>query len=263
MVSYLAAGLACGFAALCYAEFASMIPSAGSAYTYAYATLGELAAMSRDRLLPPNVSVVRPKYGTPYITTIITGVVVAVVAGFTQIQTVGEMTSIGTLFAFVVVCAAVLILRRTRPEAKRPFRVPGGGVLPVLGIVSCFYLMLSLPVITWARFLVWLDLGLIIYWAYGRTHSTLANVAETARRTGMQAAANFITAFGALALFNGFAMTILGFFTEWGITNDTTAKWHEIGVTAEQADVFGLQVFGVAVVVFVIGRLLAKATGEK
>lgn len=220
-------------------------------------------AMSRDRLLPPNVSVVHPKFGTPYITTIITGVIVAIVAGFTQIQTVGEMTSIGTLFAFVVVCAAVLILRRTRPEAKRPFRVPGGGVLPALGIVSCFYLMLSLPVITWVRFLVWLDLGLIIYWVYGRTHSTLAVAAERARRTGMQALANFITAFGALALFNGFAMTILGFFTEWGITNDTTAKWHEIGVTAEQADVFGLQVFGIALVVFIIGRVLAKSSGEK
>lgn len=220
-------------------------------------------AMSRDRLLPPGVSVVHPKYGTPYITTIITGVVVAVVAGFTQIQTVGEMTSIGTLFAFVVVCAAVLILRRTRPEAKRPFRVPGGNVLPVLGIVSCFYLMLSLPVITWVRFLVWLDLGLIIYWVYGRTHSTLANAAERAKRTGMQALANFTTAFGALAIFNGFAMTILGFFTEWGITNDTTAKWHEIGVTAEQADDFGLQVLGVSIAVFIIGRVLSKASGEK
>jgi APA family basic amino acid/polyamine antiporter len=220
-------------------------------------------AMSRDRLLPPGVSVVHPKYGTPYITTIITGVVVAIVAGFTQIQTVGEMTSIGTLFAFVVVCAAVLILRRTRPEAKRPFRVPGGNVLPVLGIVSCFYLMLSLPVITWVRFLVWLDLGLIIYWVYGRTHSTLANAAEQAKRTGMQALANFITAFGALALFNGFAMAILGFFTEWGITNETTAKWHEIGVTHEQADIFGLKVLGVSLVVFIIGRVLSKTSGEK
>ena len=137
------------------------------------------------------------------------------------------------------------------------------GVLPVLGIVSCFYLMLSLPVITWVRFLVWLDLGLIIYWVYGRTHSTLANAAEQAKRTGMQALANFITAFGALALFNGFAMAILGFFTEWGITNETTAKWHEIGVTHEQADIFGLKVLGVSLVVFIIGRVLSKSSGEK
>ncbi len=220
-------------------------------------------AMSRDRLLPPEASVVHPRFGTPYITTIITGVVVAIVAGLTQIQTVGEMTSIGTLFAFVVVCAAVLILRRTRPDAKRSFRVPFGNVLPVLGIVSCFWLMLSLPVLTWVRFLVWLDLGLIIYWVYGRTNSTLADPAERQRRTGLQALANFTTAFGALALFNGFAMAILGFFTEWGVTNETTAKWHEIGVTAEQADVFGLQVFGVALVVFVASRVLARVSGEQ
>jgi len=220
-------------------------------------------AMSRDRLLPPGVSVVHPKYGTPYITTIITGVIVAVVAGFTQIQTVGEMTSIGTLFAFVVVCAAVLILRRTRPDAKRNFRVPFGPVLPTLGIISCFWLMLSLPVLTWVRFLVWLDLGLIIYWAYGRVNSTLADPQERARRTSMQSLANFTTAFGGLAIFNGFAMTILGFFTEWGITNETTAKWHEIGVTAEQADIFGLQVLAVSVAIFIAGRVLSKVSGEK
>ena len=119
-------------------------------------------AMSRDRLLPPGVSKVHPRFGTPYITTIITCVIVAFVAGETQIQVVGEMTSIGTLFAFVVVCAAVLVLRVKRPETKRPFRVPFGPIFPVLGILSCSYLMLSLPVLTWVRFLVWLDLGMII-----------------------------------------------------------------------------------------------------
>ncbi len=92
-------------------------------------------AMSRDGLLPQGVSKVHPRYGTPYITTIITCVIVAIVAGLTQIQTVGEMTSIGTLFAFAIVCGAVLILRVKRPEVHRPFRVPGGPVFPVLGIV--------------------------------------------------------------------------------------------------------------------------------
>src|SRR5687768_8189520 len=140
-------------------------------------------AMSRDGLLPRNVSKVHPRFGTPYITTIITCVVVALVAGVTQIQTVGEMTSIGTLFAFVVVCAAVLMLRYKRPDAHRPFRVPGGPVFPILGILSCAYLMLSLPVITWVRFLVWLDIGLIIYWFYGRLHSPLVNQEEARRRT--------------------------------------------------------------------------------
>ena len=118
-------------------------------------------SMSRDRLLPQGVSKVHPRFGTPYITTIITCVLVALVAGLTQIQVVGEMTSIGTLFAFVVVCAAVLVLRTKRPDAVRPFRVPFGPVFPILGILSCSYLMLSLPVLTWVRFLVWLDIGMI------------------------------------------------------------------------------------------------------
>ena len=94
-------------------------------------------AMSRDGLLPRGVSKVHPKFGTPYITTIITCVIVAIVAGLTQIQVVGEMTSFGTLFAFMVVCAAVLMLRVKRPDAHRPFRVPFGPVFPILGILSC------------------------------------------------------------------------------------------------------------------------------
>src|SRR4029453_7409139 len=93
-------------------------------------------SMSRDHLLPQGVSAVHPRFGTPYITTIITCVIVALVAGVTQIQTVGEMTSIGTLFAFVVVCAAVLRLRQTRPDAPRPFKVPFGPIFPILGILS-------------------------------------------------------------------------------------------------------------------------------
>ena len=141
--------------------------------------------MSRDQLLPPGVSKVHPKFRTPYITTMITGVVVAIVAGLTPINILGEMTSIGTLFAFVVVSMAVIILRRRRPDARRPFRVPGGYVIPVLGVVSCAYLMISLTVMTWVRFLVWLDLGMVIYWFYGRTHSQLANRAEAAARSSM------------------------------------------------------------------------------
>jgi APA family basic amino acid/polyamine antiporter len=216
-------------------------------------------AMSRDRLLPAGVSKVHPRFGTPYITTIITCVIVALVAGVTQIQVVGEMTSIGTLFAFVVVCAAVLVLRVKRPEAKRPFKVPFGPVFPVLGIVSCLYLMLSLPVITWVRFLGWLNLGMVIYWFYGRTHSPLADKAETARRTTLESVGNFVVVAGALLLFNGFFMALLGLMTMFGITTETTAKWHEIGVTAEQSDVVGLWVLGIGVVVFLAGRVIAKA----
>jgi len=225
-------------------------------------------AMSRDRLLPQNVSKVHPRFGTPYITTIITCVVVALVAGETQIQVVGEMTSIGTLFAFVVVCAAVLMLRAKRPEAKRPFRVPFGPIFPVLGIVSCGYLMLSLPVLTWVRFLVWLDIGMIIYWFYGRTHSPLVNAAESQSRTPMQSLANFINTAGLLLIFNAGCVAILGYMTEFGITNETTAKWSELqslglSVTADQADTFGLKFLAVAIAVWVVGFGLTKASGEK
>jgi basic amino acid/polyamine antiporter, APA family len=220
-------------------------------------------AMSRDRLLPQGVSKVHPRFGTPYITTIITCVIVALVAGLTQIQVVGEMTSIGTLFAFVVVCAAVLRLRQTRPDAPRPFRVPFGPVFPILGILSCAYLMLSLPVITWVRFLVWLDIGLLIYWFYGRTHSPLADKAEGARRTPLQQLANFITIAGLLLIFNAACITILGYMTEFGVTTETLAKWSEIGVTAEQADGFGLRFLVVAVAVWAVGFGLTKASGEK
>ncbi len=216
-------------------------------------------AMSRDGLLPRGVSKVHPKFGTPYITTIITCVVVAIVAGLTQIQTVGEMTSIGTLFAFVVVSAAVIILRIKRPEAHRPFRVPGGLLFPILGIVSCLWLMLNLPVITWVRFLVWLDIGIIIYWSYGRKNSPLVNKAELAARPAAEGFGNLVTMLGAVTLFNGFFMTLLGYFTEFGIISDAMAKWHEIGVTADGADTLGLQVLAVGLVLLVIGRLIARS----
>ena len=219
-------------------------------------------AMSRDGLLPKGVSRVHPKFGTPYITTIITCVVVAIVAGLTQIQVVGEMTSIGTLFAFVVVCAAVLILRYKRPEAHRPFRVPGGPVFPILGILSCLWLMLNLPVITWVRFLVWLDIGIFIYWFYGRKNSPLADPAEQRLRPALESAGNFITMIGALLLFNGFFITIMAYMTEFGITTEITAKWHEINVTPESADALGLQVLGGGLVLFIIGRAVAKMGGR-
>ena len=218
-------------------------------------------AMSRDGLLPKGVSKVHPRFGTPYITTIITCIIVALTAGVTQIQVVGEMTSIGTLFAFVVVCAAVLILRIQRPEAHRPFRVPGGALFPVLGIVSCLWLMLNLPVITWVRFLVWLDLGIFIYWFYGRTHSPLADPAERSRRPLVESVGNFVLVAGAVTLFNGFFITLMAYMTEFGVTTEVTAKWHEIGVTPEDADTFGLRVLGIGLFVLVSG-LVIRAAGR-
>jgi APA family basic amino acid/polyamine antiporter len=217
-------------------------------------------SMSRDRLLPTAVSKVHPRFGTPYITTIITGSVVALVAGLTPINVVGEMTSIGTLFAFVVVCAAVIMLRIKRPEARRPFKVPFGYLFPVAGVVSCLYLMLSLSAVTWVRFLVWLDLGMMIYWFYGRTHSPLADPAEQAAQTGGEKAGNFVTLLGGLSLFNGFFMTVLGYMTELGITTEATTKWHEVHVTPHQAETVGLGILALGAGLFLAGRALARAT---
>src|SRR6476661_4552302 len=149
-------------------------------------------AMSRDHLLPAGVSRVHPRFRTPYITTIITCVIVSAVAGFVPITVLGEMTSIGTLFAFVVVSIAVIVLRVRRPDARRPFRVPGGHIIPILGVLACVYLMVSLSVMTWVRFLGWLDIGMIIYWFYGRTHSPLADKAEQARRSAVENLANLL-----------------------------------------------------------------------
>jgi APA family basic amino acid/polyamine antiporter len=216
-------------------------------------------SMSRDQLLPAGVSKVHPRFGTPYITTIITGLVVAFVAGLTPINVVGEMTSIGTLFAFVVVCSAVIMLRIRRPEAHRPFKVPFGFLFPVLGVVSCLYLMLSLSAVTWVRFLVWLDLGMMIYWFYGRTHSPLADRAEQAGQSAGEKTGNFVTLLGALALFNGFFMTVLGYMTELGITTEALTKWHEIHVTPHEADTVGLTVLAAGAVVFAVGRVLSRS----
>src|SRR6476469_4864218 len=205
-------------------------------------------AMSRDQLLPAGVSKVHPKFRTPYITTIITCVIVAAVAGFVPINVLGEMTSIGTLFAFVVVSLAVIVLRIKRPEARRPFRVPGGYVVPILGVLACVYLMVSLSVMTWVRFLGWLDIGMIIYWFYGRTHSPLVNKAEAAARSGMENLANFLKVLGYMLLFNGFCITLLAYLTIFNVTNETLAKWSELDgvlsyigmhVNPEIADAFG------------------------
>ena len=216
-------------------------------------------SMCRDGLLPAGWSKVHPKFGTPYITTIITGLIVALVAGETGIEVLGEMTSIGTLFAFVVVCAAVMMLRIKRPEMQRPFRVPFGFVFPILGVISCLYLMLSLSIITWVRFLGWLDIGMLIYWFYGRTHSPLRDAAEQAAQSGATKLGNMVTVAGALGLFNGFFMTVLGYMTELGITNEDQAKWHEIHVTPGEADTLGLGILAAGLVVFVVGRVMSKS----
>ncbi|GBC81843.1 putative amino acid permease YhdG [bacterium HR10] len=128
-------------------------------------------SMARDGLLPARFAAVHPRFKTPHVTTILTGVAVAVSAAFVDIGEAAELTNIGTLFAFILVCAGVIVLRHTDPQRPRPFRTPLVPVVPLLGIASCFYLMLSLPRLTWIRFGVWLALGLLIYVFYGVTHS--------------------------------------------------------------------------------------------
>ncbi|MEO8077187.1 MAG: amino acid permease, partial [Acidobacteriota bacterium] len=229
-------------------------------------------AMSRDHLLPAGVSKVHPTFRTPYITTIITCVIVAAVAGFVPINILGEMTSIGTLFAFVVVSLAVIILRIKRPEARRPFRVPGGHIIPVLGVLFCVYLMVSLSVMTWVRFLGWLDIGMIIYWFYGRTHSPLVDKAEAAARSGAENGANFLKMLGYMMLFNGFCITLLAYLTILNVTNEALAKWHELDallqyagmhISPEIADRFGLKILLAGAVVTGLGFALGKSSSRR
>lgn len=131
-------------------------------------------AMARDGLVPKAIfASVHPTYKTPWISTIGIGVFVSLLAGFLPIDALLHLTNIGTLFAFVIVCAAVLIMRRTNPEAERPFRCPMVPVVPILGILCCLLLMFSLPADNWWRLIAWLALGLVIYFSYGMRNSIL------------------------------------------------------------------------------------------
>ncbi|HXE74949.1 MAG TPA: amino acid permease [Candidatus Xenobia bacterium] len=130
-------------------------------------------AMSRDGLLPKAFSRVHARHQTPHISTWVAGVLVGLVAGVWDIGELAELSNIGTLFAFVLVCAAVMVLRKTRPDLPRGFRVPFSPLLPILGIISCTVLMISLPLLTWVRFFIWLAIGLAIYFGYSRKRSAL------------------------------------------------------------------------------------------
>ncbi|MFI8828485.1 amino acid permease [Streptomyces sp. NPDC053431] len=137
-------------------------------------------AMSRDGLLPRFFSVTHPRFKTPYRPTILLGGIIAVVAGFTSINELATLVNIGTLFAFVMVAVGVIVLRRTRPDLHRAFRTPWVPVLPILSIAASLWLMLNLPGETWFRFAVWMVIGLVVYFVYGRSHSRLSRLGRDA-----------------------------------------------------------------------------------
>ena len=149
-----------------------------SLMVYQYGQTRIWFAMSRDGLLPGVFSRVDPKFHTPYLSTWIAAAVVGIPAGVWDIGTFADLANIGTLFAFVVVSAGVIVLRRKQPARPRGFKVPFAPLTPLIAIVACFGLMVALPLETWLRFVVWLALGLAIYRLYGRNHSTLAQSAR-------------------------------------------------------------------------------------
>jgi APA family basic amino acid/polyamine antiporter len=136
-------------------------------------------AMARDGLLPRGLAKVHPRFGTPYVFTAVTGVAVAIIGGLVDLETLVHLVSIGTLFAFVLVSVGVAILRRQRPDLPRSFRTPAVYVVAGASVLLCFYLMLNLTGGTWVRFLVWMAIGLVVYFTYGIRNSRLAK-GETA-----------------------------------------------------------------------------------
>ena len=129
--------------------------------------------MAKDGLLPPAFTIVHKKFKTPYITTIVTGIIAALIAGIFPIGVLGELVSIGTLLAFVIVCAGIIILRKTDPDAVRPFKTPFVPWFPILGMLICFAQMAALPLDTWLRLIIWMAIGMMIYFLYGKRRSKI------------------------------------------------------------------------------------------
>lgn len=160
-------------------------------------------SMSKDGLLPEWAAKIHPKFQTPHVTTAITGTIVAILAGFVPINLLGELVSIGTLFAFVIVGTGIIILRSSNPALHRPFKVPLSPFIPIVCVVSAAFLMNNLPIDTWIRLIDWMSIGLVIYFAYSYTHSKLAGVSDAEANSGVPS--DYVPPFAAII---GVALTI-------------------------------------------------------
>jgi len=127
--------------------------------------------MAKDGLLPPVFARLHSKFKTPFVSTLMTGGVAIILAGILPISILGELVSIGTLLAFSIVCISIIVLRKTRPDIPRPFKTPWVPVIPALGALICIVQMLALPLGTWLRLVIWMAVGLVIYFFYGINHS--------------------------------------------------------------------------------------------
>jgi basic amino acid/polyamine antiporter, APA family len=212
-------------------------------------------AMSRDRLFPESISKVHPRFRTPYRTTIITGIAVGLVALLIPIGTAAELANIGTLFAFAIVSASVLIMRRTNPEIKRSFKTPFIYIVSSLGVFSSLYLMYSLPVLTWIRFLAWLDIGLLIYYFYSRTHSRIADKVERDKVFHFNDLLEF---FGIFAFING---ALFGLLSLLATSNITSMKsWKEINLEPHHMLIICGILLIIGTVMFLAGRIIKAST---